>query len=398
MELLARIKNEVGCKIAVCGPHATALSKEILLNNEHVDFVLNGEYEFTTLELVKKLDKEKNYGRIKGLTFRKGRKVIKNPPRPLIKNLDILPWPARHLLPMGKYNEGFAEYPNQQMISSRGCPFHCIFCVYPQVFYNHTIRLRSAVDVVDEMEFLLDKYKPKEIYFDDDSFTIIPKHVTNICNEIIKRGLDIQWSCMGHANLSYDLLKLMVRSGCVGIKFGVESGSQDVLKKMGKPLDLRMVKKFVENCKKLGLKTHATYMVGLPFETKADMEKTLRFALELGTDSFQISIATPYPGTAFYKMVKENGWLVTNDFSKYDGNKEAVVSYPHLTKEEIDEAFRKGKDILAKFDTKLFTEYIKRAYEYKGVFGAVSFVLRKAPSYAFRLIRKQFFKLKIHKL
>jgi radical SAM superfamily enzyme YgiQ (UPF0313 family) len=397
LEMMKKIKEEVGCKIALAGPHATALANEILKFHKQVDFILLGEYEFTALELARNLNKPEEYKKIRGLAFRIGKKIILNERRPLIENLDLLPFPARHFLPMEKYNEGFAEYPNQQMISSRGCPFHCVFCVYPQVFYNHKIRVRSAKNVVDEMEFLIKKYKPREIYFDDDTFTIIPEHVLDICKEIKERGLNVRWSCMGHANITENVLKAMVDAGCVGIKFGVETASPKVMKEIKKSLNLRDVENFVKLAKKYGIKTHATYMIGLPGDTKQTIEETLKFAISLGTESFQVSIATPFPGTEFYEMVKKNNWLITDDFSRYDGNKEAVVSYPWLSKEEIDKEFKKAKSLLSKFDFCLFKSYMKRAYTDKGLFGAFSFFLRKLPNYSARLLRKQFFKLRIHK-
>jgi radical SAM superfamily enzyme YgiQ (UPF0313 family) len=396
LELAKTIKEEVACKIAFTGPHATVLTEKIL-QHPYVDFVLRGEYEFTLLELAKKLRTPRSDKTIKGLAFRLGTKVILNKSRPLIANLDLLPFPARHFLPMEKYNEGFAARPNQQMITSRGCPFKCVFCVYPQVFYNHKVRTRSAKNVVDEMEFLIENYEPKEIYFDDDVFTIIPNHVLAVCQEIKKRRLDIAWSCMGHALVSERVLKAMVKAGCVGIKFGVETASPLVMKKIKKFLNLEAVKDFVTKAKKYGLRTHATYMIGLPGDTKETIEQTLKFAVSLGTDSFQVSIATPYPGTEFYERAKRNGWLVTDDFGRYDGNKESVISYPWLTKEEIDREFKKAKDLISTFDLGVYAHYFQRVYEDRGILGVCSFLIRKSPSYLLRLIRKQLFKLRIRK-
>jgi len=392
LQLLKLIKNEVGCNIAVCGSHATALHEDILKNNSHIDFVLLGEYELTILELSKKLQLHK-YEKIFGLAFREKNKIKVNPRKPLIEILDSLPFPARHFLTMERYNEPFAEVPNQQMITSRGCPFRCVFCVWPQILYDHKVRFRSPKNIVDEMELLVKEYKPKEIYFDDDSFTLSQQHILEICKEIKERGLDIQWSCMGHANLSEDVLKKMKDAGCVGIKFGVETASPEVMKKIKKALDLNKVKEFAKISKKLGFRTHATYMIGLPGDTKETIDKTLKFAVNLGTNSFQISIATPFPGTEFYDMAKKNGWLVTDDFSRYDGNKEAVVSYPWLSKEEIDEEFKKALSLTSRLDLGLIKYFMRYKYQTRGLGGILS-LPKEGFSYSRRLLRKKVFSLK----
>lgn len=393
LRLMKRIKDEIGCKIALSGSHVTALFKEILSSNPFIDFILLGEYEMTVLELAKKLSSG-NFQNILGLAFRQENKIKINDRRPLISNLDSLPFPARHFLPMDRYNEAFAQVPNQQMISSRGCPFQCVFCVMPQVFYNHCVRYRSPSNVVDEMELALKDYKPKEIYFDDDSFTLNPQHVLGICKEIKKRNLDLQWSCMGHAKISEDVLKEMVNSGCVGIKFGVETVLPDVQNAIKKRLNIEEIKNFVNMAKKYKLRTHATYMLGLPGDTKESMEKNLRFAINLGTDKFQISIATPYPGTEFYEWAKKNGYLLTEDFRQYDGNKGAVISYPNLSKEEIDDAFKKALNLTSKFDWGIAKRLIQQEYEKQGPIKVIPFLATESFAYSKRLLQKQIFSLK----
>jgi len=393
LELMKRIKEEVGCKIALTGSHATALCQEILLQNPFIDFVLFGEYELTVLELAMML-RWNRFRNILGLAYREGNKIRINKPRQLIKDLDSLPFPARHFLPMDRYNEAFAQVPNQQLLSSRGCPFRCVFCLLPQTLYNHTVRYRNPKKVVDEMQMLIEEYKPKEIYFDDDSFTLNPKHVLGVCKEIKDRNLDIAWSCMGHALITEDVLKTMVDAGCVGVKFGVETASQRVQKEIKKNLDVEQIKKFVKLAKKFNLRTHATYMLGLPGDTKETIEETLKLAVTLGTDRFQISIATPYPGTEFYNWVKKNGHLVTEDFSRYDGNKEAVVSYPNLSKQEIDAAFKKALDLTSKFDFGIAKYLIQQQFKERGPIRFVPFFFNEVYSYANRLLRKHIFTLK----
>jgi radical SAM superfamily enzyme YgiQ (UPF0313 family) len=393
LQLMKRIKDEIGCKIALTGSHVTALCNEIFSSSPFIDFILLGEYEMTLLELAKKLHSGK-FQNILGLAFMQQNKIKINEGRPLISDLDSLPFPARHFLPMDRYNEASARVPNQQMISSRGCPFQCVFCVMPQVFYNHTVRYRSPSNVVDEMELLIEDYKPKEIYFDDDSFTLNSQHVLGICKEIKNRSLDIQWSCMGHAKINENVLKEMVNVGCVGIKFGVETVSPNVQDTIKKRLNIEEIKNFVNMAKKYKLRTHATYMLGLPGDTKESMERNLRFAISLGTDKFQISIATPYPGTEFYEWAKANKYLVTEDFRQYDGNKGAVISYPNLSKEEIDDAFKKALNLTSKFDWGIAKRLIQQEYEKQGPIRVIPFLARESFAYSKRLLQKQIFSLK----
>jgi len=393
LQLMKRIKEEIGCKIALTGTHVTALCKEILSENPFIDFILLGEYELTVEELAKKLQ-SKNYSNILGLAFRKDDKIRINKRRLLIENLDTLPLPARHFLPMDKYNEAFAEVPNQQMLSSRGCPYQCVFCVLPQIYYNQRVRYRSPENVVDEMQLILEEYKPKEIYFDDDSFTLNPQHVHDICTEIKNCNLDVQWSCMGHAKINEKTLKEMVDSGCVGVKFGVETASPAIQENIKKRLNLDEIKKFVKLAKKFKLRTHATYTIGLPGDTRETIEQTLKFAANLNTDSMQISIVTPYPGTEFYKWCDSNGYLVTKDFSRYDGNKESVVSYPDLSKKDIDEMFKKSLDLVSRFNSGMIKCFLRDSFNKGGIKGLITFTLKEGRSYTARLLRKHLFILK----
>ena len=393
LQLMKKIKEEIGCKIALVGTHVTALCTEILSQNPFIDFILLGEYELTVEELAKKLQ-SRNYTNILGLAFRKNGRIKINGKRPLIQNLDTLPLPARHLLPMDRYNEAFAEVPNQQMLTSRGCPYQCVFCVLPQIYYQHKVRYRSPRNVVNEMQTVIENYKPKEIYFDDDSFTLNQEHVLGLCKEIKKNKIDIPWSCMGHAKINKKVLKEMVDSGCVGIKFGVETASPIIQDKIKKKLNLDEIKKFVKLAKKHRLRTHATYTIGLPGDSKETIEKTFKFAANLNTNSMQISIATPYPGTEFYEWCERNDYLVTKDFSLYDGNKESVISYPNLSKNEIDELFKKSLNLVSRFNLGMIRCYLQDAFNKGGMKGLLTFTLKEGTNYTTRLLRKHFFFLK----
>lgn len=346
MNLVKEVKDNVDCKIVIAGTHVTALVKEVIEKYRFIDFCLLGEYEITLKELVKHLidgrNKEDLKG-IRGLAFRHQDKVLVNERRGLLKDLDCLPFPDRDDLPIEHYHDfEIAGKPSAQMLTSRGCPSNCIFCVERQVIWNSPLyRKRSPEKVVDEMSLVKEKYGAKQAYFDDETMVIDRKHVRAICNEIIDRKLNLPWTCMGDITLDRETLMTMKKAGCVGLKFGVETVNTKTLAEIKKSfMNLDKVKQFVKWCKELGIWTHATYMIGLPGDTKQDILKTLDFAIKLNTDSAQFSIATPFPGTPFFEMAKENGWLATYDWIMYDGATYSVVNYPWLKKDEIEQLHR----------------------------------------------------------
>jgi radical SAM superfamily enzyme YgiQ (UPF0313 family) len=373
LQIAKEIKQEFGCEICFTGSHVSVLPEESLKNS--IDYVCIGEYDYTIRDLVVKLEKGENPKDVAGLAFKESGKVQVNARRDLIENLDELPYPARHFLPMKKYNDLFCKgFPNIPMISSRGCPFNCSFCLEPVFYGKPNYRYRSAKNVVDEMEHIIENYSPEEIYFDDATFTIGEKRVVDICDEILNRKLDIMWSCMGHASISKEVLKKMKQAGCRAIKIGVESASKQILKNANKSVNLKMVKDCVKNCKDVGLEVHATYMIGLPSETKETIRKTIEFALSLKTDTCQFSIATPLPGTKFYETVKNKGWLKAERWEEFDGNFSVVVEYPQLSREEIQRGFQycKRKYFLSKLkDIPFVMKVLGNTYKSEGFFKAI---------------------------
>jgi len=201
------IKKETSAITVLTGPHASAMPNE-LLKNGFVDYVIRGEYEGVLLRLVETIARRNNISPVKGLYYRKGKKISEGGWAELIKDLDSLPYPLREQLPVTKYIDPFCKHtPNLQMISSRGCPHQCIFCLESHNYYGGpNYRPRSPKNVVDEIEYLIKNYHVKEIYFDDSSFTINQKRVVEICKEIMKRNLRIFWSCMADSSLSRDTL------------------------------------------------------------------------------------------------------------------------------------------------------------------------------------------------
>ncbi len=341
LETARKIKENFSqVKIALVGPHVSVLDREILEENKFIDFICRGEYEY----IVRDLAQGKNPKDISGLTFRNNKEIIRNPNRPYIENLDELPFPARHFLAMEVYFEPVFKSRNTfRLTGSRGCPYQCTFCLWTQTMYGRKVRFRDPKKIVDEIEELINKYGAKGLYFEDDTFTLIPERVIAICDEMIKRKIKIPWSCLGRVDtVTEEMLKKMKQAGCYMIRFGVESSSPEILKQAKKGISLDDIKRALKLTKDAGIETYASYTLGLPGETKQTLEDTIDFAKKLDSDYAQFGIAMPYPGTEFFNEAEKNNWLRTRDWSEYEASEISVVEYPNLTAQEISEGTKKA--------------------------------------------------------
>ena len=324
----ARIIKEVlpSIKVVFGGAHATLFPKQ-LLENKDVDVVVEGEGEYAFRELVLRQCAEEKIADVGNISYRhKTAGIVSNPRMALIKNLDDLPFPARHLLPMKEYpNVSFMmkAKPLLTLNTSRGCPFRCSFCA---TTWRGSYRSFSPSRIVDEIEILVEKYNAKGVYFREDNFTASPKRVTSICDELIRRKIDIEWICESRVNLlSLKLLENMYKAGCRAMWFGVESGSQRILDFLQKDITTEQVINAFILCKKVGIKTGASFMVGIPGETKEDMRKTFELAHRIDADWPWFSSFQCRPGSElynkvinekFYERIDENGvaLIKTKDF------------------------------------------------------------------------------------
>lgn len=341
--LLKKIKEKFAQGfMALAGPHATVFSKEILESYPIVDYVFRGEYEEAAAELARHLATGLMLDEVRGLSYRAHGRLRINPCRESIKVLDELPWPERAALPMERYHDGFCQmpFPSVQMLSSRGCPFACTFCLWPQVIYNERrIRFRNPITVVDEMEYLVKEYNFKAVYFDDDCFNVDKRHVLEIAGEIKKRGLSVPWSAMARADLmDEETLDALAASGFYAVKYGVESVSQAVLEGIKKNIDLKKTRQMIYKTKERGIKVHLTFCLGLPGETKKTIQDMKSFVCELNPDSCQFSYATPFPGTEYFRQVQERGELLSEKWSDYDGNAKCIVKTEELSACDLEEA------------------------------------------------------------
>lgn len=342
--LLKRLSRAAG--IIICGPDVNITSKEFLEKNQFITYVLKGEYELTLLELLQHLDNGRHLDGVQGIIYRRDGNVFTNPDRPLLEDLDVLPWPMRESLPMERYYDvpGGLPLPSVQMLSTRGCPFQCVFCAWPQVMYKKgSYRTRRIKDVVDEMEYLVNYFGFKSIYFDDDTWNIGKERVLEFCKEVTAREresrLGVPWAMMARADLmDEEQLSALKKAGLHAVKYGIESADQNILDKAKKAMDLRKTERMVKLTMLKGIKTHLTFTFGLPGETKETVEKTIDYALKLNPASAQFSITTPYPGTDYFMELEKRGYLLTKDWSEYDGNYKSVFYNDSLTASELIEA------------------------------------------------------------
>ena len=303
------------------GPHVTLVPKGFLEEVKTVDIAVAGEGEYALLEIAQYFEGQKQLCDIKGITYRQNGKVVVNERRQFIDNLDELPYPAYDLVDMEQYLSpkkiGYRSFQNKaiSMITSRGCPFNCCFCAV-HLHMGQGFRANSADYVLDHIQHVVDKYKVKNIFFEDDNLTLDLKRFEAICDGIIERKIKIGWETPNGVRadcLNIDLLRKMKQSGCKSVFVGVESGDQQILDKViCKSLDLNRVIEFAKNARKIGLKTGAFYIIGFPGETKENMQRTVDFALELKRKydvGMHLFAATPSFGTRLYEECKAKGYL-----------------------------------------------------------------------------------------
>ncbi|MCX6760318.1 MAG: radical SAM protein, partial [Candidatus Nealsonbacteria bacterium] len=308
-KITAQIAKEINpnLKTVVGGPHPT-LCAEGTLKNEEFDYAVVGEGEFVFLDLAS----GKPLSDINGLVYKKGGKIIKNPEREFIADLDSLPFPARNLFLDKGENINFGN-----IATGRGCPYACRFCASPKI-WKRKVRLRSADNVIKEIEEMISKYNQKSISFVDDTFTLIKNRAMEICRKIIDKKLNIEWRCDTRADhLDDELVDLMKKAGCVCIRLGVESGSDKVLKLMNKMATKDQLRKAANLVKKYGISLTVYLMAGFPGETDEDLKETIDFAKELEADYYSLGIVSPYYGTDIYFELKEKGQLTENEDWEY---------------------------------------------------------------------------------
>jgi len=339
-----KVKRRLGCFVLLVGTHVSALPKESLEQVPKIEAVALGEYDQIVVNLAKRLKAKKDWRKTKGLAFYQSRKFIANPRPNLIENLDDFPFVSqvyKQFLNPKDYYFAAADYPMVMIISGRGCPFGCFFCLWPQTLHGLRYRCRSAQNLAVEFEYVQENLPEiKEIIIEDDTFTTDLKRVEAFCRLLVKKKNKLKWSTNARVHLGLKTMRLMKKAGCRLLIVGYESGSQKVLDGMDKKIRLEDSLKFAQNARKAGLLVHGCFMVGNPGETKETMKQTLKFAKKLNPDSAQFYPLYVYPGTRACDWAQKKGYLKTRNYRSWltkKGQPLPVIDLPGLKAKEMVE-------------------------------------------------------------
>jgi len=316
---------------AIGGPHATFMPTETLKASPYLDVVVMGEGEETITELAGEYceNNQINLEEVKGIAYQdiKNGNIKLNPPRPLIKDLDSIPFPARHLVPFESYS--VTKKGSSDMITSRGCVYSCGYCS-SSLIMGKKFRTRSPENVADEIEKLLEDYGVKNIAFMDDTFMLNKRRAYAIADEIKAREIDIGFVASSRVDMvDENLLEKLKGAGLSTLYYGVESGSQRVLDLMKKGITLKQAEDAVKAAKDIGIEVLTSFILGFPGETRKEIDKTINFSIKLDADYSQFSILTPFPGTPIYHELKEKSLLDTENWDRYTVLK-SVIKYDKL--------------------------------------------------------------------
>lgn len=325
-QIISEVKQINKSIITVLGGiHASALPEETMRETNDLDYLIFGEGEIALVELIDFLNHKKNLGKVHGLVFRKGKKIIKNSPRKMIENLDSLPFPARDLIPLESYarhhvQRGFSRKEKRiiEIMTSRGCPNRCIFCA-GHINYGFSVRFRSYENIISEITECIEKYRINHVSIEDDTFTLNKELVRRLCAFFKRKKLS--WNCNTRVNtVDYEMLNLMAESGCKKIAFGIESGNPEILKKCKKGITISQALKAVKSAKKAGIRyVECDFIIGSHIdETRETVKDTAKLIYQLMPDFLSLSIVCPFPGTEIYDLMLRENLLDKNpDWSQF---------------------------------------------------------------------------------
>lgn len=325
--------------VVMGGVHPSAMPEEALARPS-VDYVVRGEGEEAFLSLVKGVAPEQ----ISGISYKTQTGVAHFGPAGFMKDLDLLPFPAYHKIDFSLYRPAVGAYkrlPAINMATTRGCPGKCTFCNSASV----KLRRRSAAHIYAEIEMLSKKYGMREICFYDDTFTVYPENIRELCDRLIGGGIDVTWSCFARTDcVNLEMLRGMKRAGCHQVMYGIEAYNEQILKNIKKTISHEKNRAAIQMTRKAGITARCTFMLGNPGETVATIDETIAYAIDLNPDIALFNITIPYPGTEMYEWAKANNYLISHDWNDYDLS-EPVMILPGFTadllKAKYKEAFRK---------------------------------------------------------
>jgi hopanoid biosynthesis associated radical SAM protein HpnJ len=360
-------------RIGLVGAHVAVSPEPSLRASEAIEFVAREEFDFSILEVAE----GRPLAEIDGISFRDGERIVHNRPRASLENMDALP-PVMEVykrdLVIEDYFIGYLLHPYVSLYTGRGCRSRCTFCLWPQTIGGHRYRTRSAQNVADEIA-LGRSYFPqvKEFFFDDDTFTDDLPRAEAIAR--LLAGLGVTWSCNAKPNVPYESLKVLRDNGLRLLLVGYETGNQEILNNIRKGTRIDVARRFTEDCHRLGITIHGTFIVGLPGENRETLENTIRFAREINPHTIQVSLAAPYPGTELYRQALSGGWLDGGAASLVggDGIQISAISYPHLSGLEISAALE---------------EFYKRFYFRPSKIAEMAWEMVKSPAMMKRRLRE----------
>ncbi len=334
-ENLTLLKEATKATVVVGGPHSTYFHRKVLEECPSIDVVIRHEFDTKISAVVSNVQ---NLNDVSGITYRKGSEIIDNGDGEFTTNLDAVPFPDREAVPWKWYLEAwYSRQPFMNLMTSRGCPYHCSFCLWPQSMYGHKQRFRSVENVISEVRMLVDRYGVKELNIDDGTFTTNRQRVIEFCRRVRDEKLSIIWTCNGRADtLDEQMLSEMKKAGCKMIRLGVESGSQEVLNKIRKGLTLKQIEDGFRMVKKHGIQALGGFMFGFPYDSRKTVEETIRFAKKLSPDQVQFSISMCYPGTSLYEYAKENDLLLAKSFKEFDMTYGPVVKTVDMERADLE--------------------------------------------------------------
>ncbi len=363
----AFLAKALGAQTIAFGTHVTPLAQETMESYPALDYVLRGEPELTLRELLDALDgretlswvcemldetdplrqparrgNDLDLAALKGLVWRRAGQLVVNADRPFIPNLDRLPLPLHHLLPMDRYRIPMLRGPYTFIVTSRGCPAGCRYCI-KHVNYQQSVRLRSPENIVEELH-LLAKLGIHNIHMYADLFTVSREQVVRLCELITKEGLKIHWTCNSRVDyVDQELLQLMARAGCWFISWGIESANEAILRRAHKGYRTEQVALALRWAKEAGIKNWGYFMIGLPGETEETIQQTIDLAKRLPLDLALFHIAAPHPGTPFYLEVMQNGWFRPGmPWEDVDMDRSTVLDYPQMSAEQLEAQARRA--------------------------------------------------------
>ena len=343
------IKKEYpAAKTVMVGAPASQFAEK-MLTSPGVDMVARWEFDFVLRDLVRAMSEGKSLELVKGISYKVDTKVYHNPNREFStqEELDEIPFVSevyKKHLNVRDYmlNYSYSMYPEVQVFSGRGCPFQCTFCSWPQTLMGRKYRARSVSNILDEMTWVEKEFpEVKQIFMEDDTFTVDKKRVMEFCREYKRRGLRIPWGGQARVELDFETMCALKEANCLMVDIGYESGSDDILRNVKKGITVEQIRSFCKRAERAGLSIHGNWIVGLPGETRETIKTTTKLIRETRADAITVAVVTPFPGTELYQWTRDNGYLITEDPNEYldaQGHQKSIVSYPQLSSEEIRKA------------------------------------------------------------